>query len=93
MFLINIRAQHQPHIRNLAQITNPVADRKREIPRLKPVGGKVNPCCLCADRLLITDDISGGNVVFARIMRIGPDAAKIKSVIQLPAWRRRNRSG
>ena len=81
MFLIHIRAQHQAHIRDFAQITNPGADRNGEIARLKPVRGKIDPHCLGPDRLLVTDDISGSNVVFARIMGIGSNAAEIKSMI------------
>jgi len=81
MFLIYIGAQHQPHIRDFAQITNPAANGNREGARLKPVGRKIDPRCLGADRLLVTGDIGVGNVVFTWIMRIGANAAEIKSVI------------
>src|SRR5207253_8017168 len=90
MFLINIRAKHQPDIRNFSEITNPVAHLRWKFPRLKPVVCEIDPRCLFANRLLVPRHIIRRNIVLSWVVLVSPNPALIQAVIEFVGRRDRN---
>src|SRR5207237_4365996 len=90
MFLINIRAKHQPDIRNFSEITNPVAHLRWKFPRLKPVVCEIDPRCFVANRLLVPRHIIRRNLVLSWVVLFSPNPAPIQAVIEFAGRRDRN---
>jgi len=88
--LIDIRAQHQAYVRQLAEGTNPSAHFRGKSARLEPVVGEINPRGLFAEHLFITRDIGLRHVVFGRVVVVGPDSIPVESVIKFAVGGFRN---
>src|SRR5205807_1810961 len=90
VFLIDIRPQHQPDVRNFAEITDPPASGLWKLARFEPVIGKINPGGVLAYGLLVSSHVLGRHIVLSRIVGVGADAARIKPVIKFSVGRRQN---
>src|SRR6267378_6699159 len=90
MSLVDVGSQHQTDIRNLFETPDPATDRPWKFAGLKPVVGEINPGGLFADSFFIMPDIFRRDIVFGRIVLIGPNAAPIESVVELVRRRRQN---
>ena len=90
MQLIDVRPQHQSHVRNFSKIANPGTSRGRKLTRFEPIIGEINPGRFFADGFLVTLNILWSDIVLGRIVRIGADPAEIKSVIEFSLRRRRD---
>src|SRR4029453_17339220 len=90
MSLIDIRAKHQPDVRNFFEIMDPAAHRNRKFSRFKPVVGEVNPRDLFPDSLLVLRHIIRRNIVLSWVVLVSPNPAPIQAVIEFASRRDRN---
>ena len=66
--LLQIGAQHEPDIRNLAKPADPIAGGCGKLSRFRPVARKENPGCLCSQGLFKTRHVSRRDIMFGRIV-------------------------
>src|SRR5438874_2831719 len=93
MQLIDVRPQHQSHVRNFSKIANPGTSRGRKLTRFEPIIGEINPGRFFADDFLVTLNILRNDIVLGRIVCVGSYPAEIKSVIELSRRRRCDGTG
>ena len=94
MALVQIRAQHQTNVGNLAQRADPLAGCLGKSARFAPVVGKVYPARLQTDRLFESHNISRSDVMLIGVVRLGRNRTIEKSLVKFARrWRSENDRG